>query len=186
MLIEVLTLVGYYALHAPQMRVYRVPLPEGPSPRSPNRGGRHGAAEQLLAIEQIKQLKARYFRCMDTKDWDGYAKVFAPNAVLDVTGESAPRRRDRTRQRADRGVRARPGRPGDDRASRPHARDRDHVADHSHRDLVDGGHAAVAGRSPVAAMHGDGHYHETYEKIDGQWRIVSCKLTRLRVDAETS
>ena len=46
------------------------------------------AADQLLAIEEIKQLKARYFRCMDTKDWDGYAQVFAPNATLDVTGES--------------------------------------------------------------------------------------------------
>ena len=28
--------------------------------------------------------------------------------------------------------------------------------------------------SPIAAMHGYGHYHETYEKIDGQWRIASC------------
>ena len=46
------------------------------------------AAEQLLAIEQIKQLKARYFRNMDTKDWDGFAGVFAPDAVLDVTGET--------------------------------------------------------------------------------------------------
>ena len=46
------------------------------------------AAEQLLAIEEIKQLKARYFRCMDTKDWDGFASVFAPDAVLDVTGET--------------------------------------------------------------------------------------------------
>jgi 4-carboxymuconolactone decarboxylase len=32
MLIEVLTLVGYYALLALQMRVHRVPLPEGASP----------------------------------------------------------------------------------------------------------------------------------------------------------
>ena len=48
------------------------------------------AAEQLLAIEEIKQLKARYFRSMDTKDWEGFASVFAPNAVLDVTGEPAP------------------------------------------------------------------------------------------------
>ena len=26
--------------------------------------------QQLLDIEQIKQLKARYFRLMDTKQWD--------------------------------------------------------------------------------------------------------------------
>jgi hypothetical protein len=33
-------------------------------------------------------------------------------------------------------------------------------------------------------MHGYGHYHETYEKTDGRWRISSLKLTRLRVDVE--
>jgi hypothetical protein len=28
-------------------------------------------------------------------------------------------------------------------------------------------------------LQGHGHYIETYEKIDGQWRIKSSKLTRL-------
>ena len=32
---------------------------------------------------------------------------------------------------------------------------------------------------------GYGHYHETYEKIDGQWRIKTSKLTRLREDIVT-
>ena len=31
-------------------------------------------------------------------------------------------------------------------------------------------------------LRGYGHYHETYEKIDGQWCITSSKLTRLRED----
>jgi hypothetical protein len=31
-------------------------------------------------------------------------------------------------------------------------------------------------------LRGYGHYHETYEKTDGQWRITSSKLTRLRED----
>jgi hypothetical protein len=34
-------------------------------------------------------------------------------------------------------------------------------------------------------MHGYGHYHETYEKVDGRWRIKTITLTRLRVDVET-
>lgn len=34
--------------------------------------------------------------------------------------------------------------------------------------------------TPAIGMHGAGHYHETYVKIDGQWRIKSSKLTRLR------
>ena len=29
---------------------------------------------------------------------------------------------------------------------------------------------------------GFGHYHETYEKVDGEWRIASSKLTRLHMD----
>ena len=31
-------------------------------------------------------------------------------------------------------------------------------------------------------LRGYGHYHETYEKVDGEWRIASSKLTRLRMD----
>ena len=31
-------------------------------------------------------------------------------------------------------------------------------------------------------LEGYGHYHETYEKVDGEWRIKSSKLTRLHVD----
>lgn len=37
--------------------------------------------DQLVAIEEIKALKARYFRCVDTKDWDGFGAVFATDAV---------------------------------------------------------------------------------------------------------
>ena len=31
-------------------------------------------------------------------------------------------------------------------------------------------------------LHGYGHYHETYELIDGAWRIRTSKLTRLHMD----
>ena len=33
-------------------------------------------------------------------------------------------------------------------------------------------------------LHGYGHYHETYEKLDGRWLIASRRLTRIRVDQE--
>jgi hypothetical protein len=35
---------------------------------------------------------------------------------------------------------------------------------------------------PALTLHGYGHYHETYEKVDGRWRIKTSKLTRLRED----
>ena len=31
-------------------------------------------------------------------------------------------------------------------------------------------------------LHGFGHYHETYEKTDGEWRIKTSTLTRLHMD----
>ena len=38
--------------------------------------------------------------------------------------------------------------------------------------------------SPIQTMHGYGHYHETYELVDGAWRISTLTLTRLRLDVE--
>lgn len=38
------------------------------------------AVQELIAIEAIKQLKARYQRAVDTKDWDLMRSVLAPNA----------------------------------------------------------------------------------------------------------
>ncbi len=31
-------------------------------------------------------------------------------------------------------------------------------------------------------LEGYGHYHETYEKVGGEWRIASSTLTRLHMD----
>ncbi len=36
----------------------------------------------------------------------------------------------------------------------------------------------------MKSMHGYGHYTETYELIDGAWRIKSFLHTRLRRDIE--
>ena len=44
--------------------------------------------DELDAIEKIKKLKARYFRCMDTKDWDGFQGVFTADATMDTTQEA--------------------------------------------------------------------------------------------------
>jgi hypothetical protein len=36
--------------------------------------------------------------------------------------------------------------------------------------------------APFELMHGWGHYHETYGKIDNRWLIKTLVLTRLRVE----
>ena len=36
--------------------------------------------EQLLAIEEVRKLKARYFRFYDDKDWDAFTDLFTDDA----------------------------------------------------------------------------------------------------------
>jgi hypothetical protein len=43
------------------------------------------AVRTLWEIEQIKLLKARYFRCVDTRDWDGVVALFTPDCDLRST-----------------------------------------------------------------------------------------------------
>ena len=45
--------------------------------------------EQLWDIEAIKQLKARYFRYIDTKDWDAFSQLFTEDCVHHLPQESA-------------------------------------------------------------------------------------------------
>ena len=46
--------------------------------------------EDLVEIEQIRQLKARYFRLMDQKKWDEWAQVFCEDCVIDTSEEGSP------------------------------------------------------------------------------------------------
>jgi hypothetical protein len=146
------------------------------------------ALARLEAIEELKQLKARYFRCMDTKDWDGFAAVFAPDAVMDMSSEM----RDRTT-----------GGDGITRGNEAIAafvRGAIHVVQTVHQghtpELVIESETTARGvwamedllrwpdGYPIATLHGYGHYHETYRKVDGAWRIQSTRLSRLRIDVE--
>ncbi|MBV9935862.1 MAG: nuclear transport factor 2 family protein [Actinobacteria bacterium] len=127
-------------------------------------------------IEAIKQLKARYFRTMDTKDWDGMRTVFTDGVVIDTTESGGP-----AITGADEFV----------------AFLRDTLSGaitthHGHMPEIDVTSATTA--TGIWALHdvikwpggtrmeGSGHYHETYEKVDGSWRIASSTLTRLYMD----
>jgi uncharacterized protein (TIGR02246 family) len=127
-------------------------------------------------IEAIKQLKARYFRTLDTKDWPAYREVFTDDVVMD-TSESG----GETITGAD--------------AFLEYLRQA--LADAT---TVHQGHmpeitlTSATTASGIWALHdiviwpggmrldGYGHYHETYRKGDDGWRIASSKLTRLHAD----
>lgn len=151
---------------------------------------------RLVAIEEIKQLKARYFLALDTKDWQSYGAVFTDDARIDVRGA----------------ITADEGDGGGETAS-----------DFDQAGLIIGGKAmadfAIRFANDLVSVHqgylpiieilsatqargiwamedrlwypdgadlnflnGFGHYHETYSNTaDKGWRISSMKLTRLRV-----
>jgi hypothetical protein len=160
--------------------------------------------ERLLAIEDIKQLKARYFRTMDTKDWDGFQAVFAADAVLDC--RHAMYSRDPTSGSAIYGGKVIPEGEAviEARLTKGAENIRKEVeasvgcmitVHHGHMPEIEITSPTTARgvwamedvlRGPpgwyLETLTGYGHYHETYERLDGRWYIKSLKLTRLRVD----
>ena len=46
--------------------------------------------EDLVDIECIRQLKARYFRLLDQKAWDEWVGVFCEDVVIDTSQEGSP------------------------------------------------------------------------------------------------
>jgi len=137
--------------------------------------------ERMTAIEDIRRLKARYFRCLDTKDWDGFRDVFAADAEMDMRPEAGERGLVHGNQAIADFVR---GVVGDVE-----------TVHHGHMPEIDLTSATTAtgvwamedllrwpAGGPYGSMHGWGHYHETYTKEGGSWRIQTLALTRLRRD----
>jgi SnoaL-like domain len=135
----------------------------------------------LQAHIAIAAVKARYCRCLDTKDWAGYTDVFTEDLELDTTDAGGPL------------VRGRAAAIAMIRASVETARTAHQV--HSPEIKLDGDVADViwamqdrvvwGERRPAPNLLGHtgfGHYHERYVRQDGQWRIAKQRLTRLHVD----
>ena len=131
-------------------------------------------------IEAIKQLKARYCRTMDTKDWVGMREVFTDDVTVD-TSES------------DGAVMT----GADDFMGFLSGVLADVVTvHHCHMpeiELLSTGEARGVWAMEDELwwpdgmhLHGYGHYHETYSLVGGEWRISSTKLTRLRRDLTTA
>lgn len=137
--------------------------------------------QALWDIEQIKQLKARYFRFIDTKDWDGFRDVFTDDCVHHLPQESPV-----------------PTMNNDDYlAILPLQLGNGVTTHHGHMPeitllsdteaegiwaMFDYVQVEPEGAGRID-LKGYGHYFETYRKCDdGQWRISSKRNTRLRLD----
>lgn len=137
--------------------------------------------EKILATEEIKQLKARYFRGVDCKDWALYRSVFADDVHFDIS-EDMP---DGIFDDADKAVEiARVGLAGCQSVHHGHCPEIDITSDTTATGtwaMEDSLFWSDDSDFPGQALHGMGHYVETYEKIEGRWLIKSMQLKRLKV-----
>lgn len=139
--------------------------------------------DRLEAIEDIRSLKARYFRLMDTKRWDELRGVFTADLkVLTPEGavyaEGGETYAAALRHSLERAVSCHQGLMGEVEVI-----DADNArAIWGMQDVItwDDRHPAAGWKSIV----GRGHYHETYRREDGAWKIATLTLTRLRLDVE--
>lgn len=135
-------------------------------------------SRELTAIESIKQLKARYFRLMDTKQWEEWQWIFTEDARLKWGSEES--QVFEGREAIVSGVSA--SLEGAVTVHHGHMPEIEILSDREARgtwamyDWVD---------APTFELHGFGHYHEQYRFEKGVWRIHQLELTRLRVDQVT-
>ena len=134
---------------------------------------------KLLEIEAIKNVKARYARAVDTKQWEDLNLLFAPSPeliFLSSRGEV-----EMTFQDSASFV----------EVVKPIQSAK--TAHHVHNPEIEILSATTAKgiwaledqirfpqdvESPFKTFHGYGHYHETYEKVNGEWKIKTLRLER--------
>lgn len=126
-------------------------------------------------LEEIKKLKARYYRGLDSKDWALYEDVFTEDVVVDLTVAGGERYSGRDQYMAyARGLQLvqsvhQGHMPEIEITSETTATGVWSFEDYN---LWEDG----------SQNHGWGHYLETYEKAAGRWRIKTMRLSYLRVE----
>jgi hypothetical protein len=139
--------------------------------------------QELLALEALKRLKARYFYVVDMRDREGWLALWAPDASFQWEQSVSAGGQD--------------GNPGELFVGKDLARVFDELLATSQS--VHQGHSPMIDvlseteakaiwpmedivTLPRQKIHGWGHYHETYRKIGGEWKIQTSFLKRLRLE----
>jgi hypothetical protein len=147
------------------------------------------AVERLSIIEDLRRLMAGYVRAADYHRWQDLANLFTPDGTFTPhkpDGSVWLRMRGRTEIAATVGASGGPD---------------DVLIHHLFSDEIDvesatsaqgvwamediitrPENAEVNEEFPFKGMHGFGHYHGHFVKVDGSWYIAELKQTRLRLD----
>ena len=137
--------------------------------------------DRMIALEEIRSLRARYFRHIDTRDWASFATLFAVGAEMSFPDDVPGLMLRGPREIAD-------------------------TVSVSLADVCSVHHGHMGEISFVAAdraigiwamedrlwfgpqssqphtrLHGYGHYHDEYVCVDGAWLFARVVLRRLRV-----
>ncbi|CAM4498261.1 hypothetical protein FHS16_005479 [Paenibacillus endophyticus] len=134
---------------------------------------------RLEDMEQIKQLKARYFRFVDEKKWTEFGELFTAEAKLVSDGQDYSK-----------GGPAAYGKMIGDLVGKAPTVHHGYMPE---IELFDKENAKGIwamedlltfpdSKDAYPGHHGYGQYHESYKKVDGVWKISSTELTRFRVD----
>jgi hypothetical protein len=148
--------------------------------------------ERLTATDEITQLKARYFRGVDSSDGDLVRSILAEDCVLDFRGCCTDPKSGRDFIPAMNVIlRGRSSWRSDGLSSlgivsvhQGHNFELEFVSNTTAQgiwSMSDRLYFPPGGA--FSLMSGYGHYLETYEKVDRRWLIKSVRITRIRVEA---
>ncbi len=140
--------------------------------------------DKLLAIEEIKQLKARYFRYVDTKDWTAFGGLFSADAVFDLSDDLPGCVLVGPAKIVELSARSLEDAVTGHHGHCPEISITSKNSANGIWAMEDQIRWTEESSSPIKSLHGFGHYLETYECIGGSWRIKTLKLRRLRMDLE--
>jgi hypothetical protein len=137
--------------------------------------------ERLEAIEAIRNVKARYFRLMDTKQWAELRGVFTSDLKVltpegKVYAEGGDTYAAALRNSLQHSVSCHQGLAGEVEIDA----EGNASAIWAMQDII-----TWADRHPNTgwkSIVGRGHYHETYRREGGEWRIATLTLTRISLD----
>ena len=143
--------------------------------------------QQLIDIEAIKQLKARYMRSVNTKDWDTLSSTFAPNArSMYSGGKYSFEGRDAIMEFLSDSLGPK------DVATLHHAHtpEIEIISETSARgtwyleDFVISQDAGTEHMPAGTVLHGTGIYSDEYQKIGGEWKISVTGYERIFEDRQ--
>jgi hypothetical protein len=147
--------------------------------------------ERLTAMDAIRQLKARYFRGVDTGDGDLVKALLAEDCVLDYMGCCTdPRSGIDYLPAMNVILHGRSSWKSDGMAKFGIVSV--HQGHNVEIDIIDDSSASgiwsMTDRmwfppgGAFAHLVGHGHYHESYVKVGGDWQIKTTRISRIRVE----